>query len=109
MKYILGIVNSTLANAYFSRRFTTISLTSAFLGEIPIPLINFSDLVEKAAHDKMVSLVDRMLSLYKRFARTPQEKEMILREIEATDQAIDSLVYELYGLTEEEIKIVELK
>jgi peptidoglycan hydrolase CwlO-like protein len=40
-------------------------------------------------------------------ARTPQEKEMIQREIESTDGAIDRLVYELYGLTEEEIKIVE--
>ncbi len=32
---------------------------------------------------------------------------MVKREIEATDKAIDRLVYELYGLTEEEIKIVE--
>ncbi len=39
--------------------------------------------------------------------RTPQESEMVKREIEATDKAIDRLVYELYGLTEEEIKIVE--
>jgi hypothetical protein len=29
------------------------------------------------------------------------------REIEATDKEIDEFVYELYGLTEEEIKIVE--
>jgi hypothetical protein len=28
-------------------------------------------------------------------------------EIEATDREIDRLVYELYGLTEEEIRIVE--
>jgi hypothetical protein len=40
---------------------------------------------------------------------TPQEKEMIQREIESTDRAIDRLVYELYGLTEEEIRIVEGK
>jgi type II restriction/modification system DNA methylase subunit YeeA len=32
---------------------------------------------------------------------------MIQREIESTDRAIDALVYELYGLTEEEIKIIE--
>jgi hypothetical protein len=32
---------------------------------------------------------------------------MIQREIESTDQAIDTLVYQLYGLTEAEIKIVE--
>jgi type II restriction/modification system DNA methylase subunit YeeA len=48
-----------------------------------------------------------MLELHRRSARTPQEKEMIQREIESTDRAIDALVYELYGLTEEEIKIVE--
>ncbi len=39
--------------------------------------------------------------------RTPQEQEMVKREIESTDKAIDKLVYELYGLTEDEIKIVE--
>ena len=38
---------------------------------------------------------------------TPQESEMIQREIEATDAQIDRLVYELYGLTEEEIRVVE--
>jgi len=34
---------------------------------------------------------------------------MAKREIEATDRQIDRLVYELYGLTEDEIKIVEGK
>jgi len=34
---------------------------------------------------------------------------MIRREIESTDGEIDALVYELYGLTKEEIKIVEGK
>ncbi len=48
-------------------------------------------------------------------AKTPQEKEMLSRQIESTDGAIDRLVYGLspsgmiYGLTEEEIKIVEGK
>jgi len=40
-------------------------------------------------------------------ARLEQEKTMLSRQIEATDGAIDKLVYELYGLTEEEIAIVE--
>jgi hypothetical protein len=34
---------------------------------------------------------------------------MLQREIESTDGAIDSLVYKLYGLTGEEIKIIEGK
>ena len=40
---------------------------------------------------------------------TPQEQEMVKREIEATDNAIDRLVYELFGLTPDEINIVEGK
>jgi len=42
-----------------------------------------------------------------RHKTAPQEKERLERQIEFTDKAIDSLVYELYGLNEEEIKIVE--
>ena len=60
-------------------------------------------------HDKMVSLVERMLALHNQSPRTPQVQEMVKREIESTDGQIDRLVYELYGLTEEEIRIVEGK
>ena len=53
--------------------------------------------------------MERMLSLHRQLAvaRTPPAKTMLQRQIVATDQQIDQLVYELYGLTEEEIKIVE--
>ncbi len=40
-------------------------------------------------------------------AKTAHGKTLLQRQIEATDKEIDKLVYELYGLTEEEIKIVE--
>ena len=40
-------------------------------------------------------------------AKTPHEQESIKRQIAATDKQIDQLVYELHGLTEEEIRIVE--
>lgn len=39
--------------------------------------------------------------------KTPTERTAIERQIQATDTQIDQLVYQLYGLTEEEIKIVE--
>jgi type II restriction/modification system DNA methylase subunit YeeA len=50
-----------------------------------------------------------MLKLYKDLAkaRTEHEKTTLQRQIQATDKQIDQLVYGLYGLTEEEIKIVE--
>jgi hypothetical protein len=40
-------------------------------------------------------------------ALTPHEQTALERRIEATDRQMDALVYELYGLTEEEIAIVE--
>ena len=57
----------------------------------------------------MVGLVENMLDLNKRHAdaKTGHEKTLLSRQIEATDKQIDALVYELYGLTDEEVAIVE--
>ena len=57
----------------------------------------------------MVDLVEQMLLLHKQLAmaKMSYEKTAIQRQIDATDHQIDRLVYDLYGLTEEEIKIVE--
>jgi len=38
---------------------------------------------------------------------TAADRELYRRQIDATDRAIDRLVYDLYGLTDEEIAIVE--
>ncbi len=75
----------------------------------PIRTINFDDPDDVARHDKMVKLVERMLKLHKDLpdAKTPGEETRIQRQIDATDREIDRLVYELYGLSEEEIGIVE--
>jgi hypothetical protein len=53
--------------------------------------------------------VERMLDLHKRVAveQVPHVKTMLQRQIEATDQQIDQLVYQLYELSDAEIKIVE--
>ena len=113
-KYLLGILNSSIC--FFMFRMILPKLRGDFyepsyiyFKDFSIRTINFYDPKEKAAHDKMVALVERMLVLHKRSARTPQEQEMLRREIESTDGQIDRLVYSLYGLTEEEIKIVEDK
>ena len=61
-------------------------------------------------HDRLVALVERMLELHRRQAdkSLPQsEREDIEREIARTDREIDSLVYDLYGLTAEERRLVE--
>jgi hypothetical protein len=50
-----------------------------------------------------------MLDLHKKLAAAtvPADGDLFERQIEATDRQVDALVYELYGLTEEEIAIVE--
>ncbi len=77
--------------------------------QLPIHTIDFSDPEDVARHDRMVELVERMLSLHERLAgaRIERERTVIGHKIAATDRQIDRLVYELYGLTEEEIRIVE--
>ena len=62
-----------------------------------------------ARHDRLVELVQSMLDLHRQLSSPGPEHErtLIARRIEATDRQIDRLVYELYGLTEEEIEIVE--
>jgi hypothetical protein len=62
-----------------------------------------------ASHDRMVELVQRMLSLHKQLAasRTPDDKIRLQRQIDATDHQIDKLVYYLYGLSDKEIQTVE--
>jgi hypothetical protein len=79
------------------------------LEKLPIPALDLSKKSDKAVHDKLVSLVDQMLALKKKeHAETvPQTKTMIGRQIQAVDKQIDALVYQLYGLTEEEIRVVE--
>ncbi len=115
LEYLLGVLNSTLAT-YFVKVVAFDLTKGAFtkirtnqLGRFPIRPIDFSKPSDKTLHDLMVSLVRRMLDLNKKLpkAKTPHAKNLIDRDIAATDRRIDDLVYELYGLTEKEIGIVE--
>ena len=112
--YLAGILGSRLI-AFFIRRFYD-EVNDAFpqikveqLKTLPIPFIDLSDPTHKARHDRMVLLVEKMFTLHKQLmaSKTPNEKTIIERQIETVDQQIDRLVYDLYGLTDEEIKIVE--
>ena len=74
-----------------------------------IPKLLPDNRIQARCHDSMVKLVERMLSLHKHLlaARTDHDKTLLQRQIVATDREIDRLVYELYGLTDDEIAIVE--
>jgi len=112
--FLLGILNSQLY--VFLYRLLSLEqgrvlaqVKPTLLAQLPIPVIDCSDNTQKASHDKMVSLVQRMLDLHKRLqtARTEHERGVLERQIAATDDEIDHLVYELYDLTTVEIAIIE--
>jgi len=118
--YLLGLMNSRLMFHYFKRVATV--LGDADKGgrlrwfrqdvqKLPIRTIDFSSPTDKPLHNQMVSLVETMLDLHKKLAgcKTDHEKKLLERQIAATDDQIDLLVYELYTLTKEEIAIVEGK
>ena len=113
-KYILGLLNSLVLTFFYKNAFAVyrggyLRFFTQYLEQLPIRVVNFADAADKARHDTMVSFIDQMLSLNKQLAsaKTAHEKTALQRQIDATDNQIDRLVYELYGLTEEEIRIVE--
>jgi hypothetical protein len=114
LRFILGILNSRLCYFAYSyinpeRGEALAQVKKKHVEQLPIRTIDFSDPTDKTRYDRMVELVETMLKLHKNLqaAKTNHEKSLIQRQIDATDKQIDQLVYELYDLTEEEIRIVE--
>ena len=114
--YILALLNSKLINRYFLAVFGGNRLQGGYLRigppqlrAIPIRTINLSSKSDTSKHENVVALVQKMIDLNNKFkfAKTPDEKTRLEREIKATDEQIDQLVYELYNLTEDEIKVIE--
>jgi hypothetical protein len=114
IRYVLGLLNSRLLSVYATRHSPVFSgrfykFSAPYLRHLPIRRLSLNRPAEERSHNRMVELVNRMLALSSKLAaaRTDHEKTVLQRQIDATDHEIDALVYELYGLTEEEIKIVE--
>jgi len=112
--YVLGLLNSNVLDYFLKQISTTLRggffrYFTQYIEQLPIRPIDFTDPADAARHDQMVALVQRMLDLHKQLsaATLPHSAELLQRQIDATDRQIDRLVYELYGLSDEEIRIVE--
>ncbi|MCJ7484172.1 MAG: Eco57I restriction-modification methylase domain-containing protein [Thermodesulfovibrionales bacterium] len=113
-RYICGLLNSRLLNFYFKRVSTNFhggyfAANKQYIEQLPIRTIDVTNPNDKAQHDLMVSLVESIQGLQKlkAAAKTQTEQEMIQRQTDATDREINKLVYELYSLSEDEVRIVE--
>ena len=115
LRYLLGLINSRLLSMWFLKTFDKLQrrIFPQFkvkeLASFPIYPINLSDHANNARHGRMVELVDHILWLHKQSAaaKAPDNKTRLQRQIDTTDKQIDQIVYDLYGLREEEIRIVE--
>lgn len=105
IEYLLALLNSRLLFWMLSRtsnlfRGGWITCTKQYFGELPICSLDLNRVPDRAEHDAIVSLVDRILAAK---AADPAV------DTSSWEREIDERVYRLYGLTKEEIEIVEGK
>lgn len=109
LKCLLGLLNSKFMSAYY-KQYGVKSARKLFpkivirnVREFPFPCDLPAD-----QREALAELVDHTLLLNAQTSSTTQQSKKILsNQIDATDRQIDQLVYGLYGLTDEEIKVVE--
>ena len=103
LKYILAIINSNFAHSWFykngKKRGAGVDIGVEKLRQFPIKDIQFQD------QKSFIDLVDRILSITKdeNYLQNPQKQA----KVKEYEKQIDQMVYKLYNLTKEEIKIVE--
>jgi hypothetical protein len=114
VEYCLGVLNSKLLNWYYQtlnpemgEALAEVKRTN--VAALPIYQCDLSHPADKKRHNKMIELVHSMMTLNTLLAesRTPHERTSFEGAIKSTDRMIDDLVYELFGLSQDEIAAVE--
>ena len=113
-RYVLGLLNSKLLD-WFHHQFATqmrggwYSYESRFICGLPIRPIDSGNRNDREMHDRLVQLVQSMLDLQggRSKAKTPTDQARFDRDLAVLDGEIDDLVYRLYALTPEEIRIIQ--
>ncbi len=116
--YLLGILNSKLFWFAISNISIPFGIRAGeyryrliyqYMEKVPIRVIDANNKGDKAKSEKMTALVGQMLTLSKKMVdmKTDHEKNSLQRQINAVDEQVNQLVYKLYALTEDEVKLVE--
>jgi hypothetical protein len=118
IRYLAGLLNSKLVNYYFTTQYSGNKLQGGYirigppqLKTIPIPRIDESNLLDVERTHRIAILVQSILDMNKRLGmvQIASERELLQHQKKISDREINQLVYDLYGLTKEEIDIVEGK
>lgn len=112
--YLLGLLNSKLLDYFIKSIASTkqggyYEYKPMYLSKIPIKIINESDDSEVRLHQTIVQLVEQVLGLNSELhaCKIPNKVEQLRSHIQHIENKINEHVYQIYGLTEEEIGIVE--
>lgn len=108
LKYLTGILNSKLI-AFWLKNKGKMQGSNYQVDKEPllnIPIVNTKD---EKVKSKLVKLVDNIIAINKKLVgeNNPNTKEILERQVRALDGEIDRLVYGLYGLSDNEIRIIE--
>ena len=108
-KYFLGLINSKLMNWYYQTLNPEKGEALAEVKKYNVANLPIKYSEDKQIHDQLIKLVDEILDLneQKKTASEYQIQRILQPQIDDIDKAIDKLVYDLYGLTDEEIQIVK--
>jgi len=108
LEFLLCLLNSKLISWYayryiFSKAIRTMDFDDYYLGKIPLPH-------KKIDNEIFINIVDKILSLNKRLDeignKMTDERVRINEEIKKVDAQIDELIFEVYGITDIERKII---
>jgi hypothetical protein len=109
---VLGLLNSKLIDFYYRYKYSQTHISGGYfaingkqIDSLPIKL------VPESQQQSLIHLVGDMLSLNKRLNelgdKQTNERQKVEDDIKKTDAEIDELVYRLYGITDEEKKVIE--
>ena len=105
INYYLGLLNSKILNWRYKLTSSNNHILTNELYELPIPILTADN---QETHDSIVVLVTQMLAAktQQQTAVTERDKTYLAEKCKNLDSQINELVYQLYGLTDEEIAIV---
>ncbi|HIH30406.1 TPA: N-6 DNA methylase, partial [Candidatus Micrarchaeota archaeon] len=106
--FVLGLINSSVLNFYFKHISTP--LRGGFFRAFPQYLERLPILIpDVSIQNEIEKWVLKVVELHQKQVQTPDlsKKELLEREAKVYEEKIDQLVYDLYGLKDKEIEIVE--
>ena len=109
LKFVCGLLNSKLINYWYCNKYKMPTIGLYELHSVPVKPIDFQNKNEKKIYDDIIKLVDLLINKNRETKSITQAKEVEehKNKIDYNLSKIDDLVYQLYNLSSDEIRIVE--